>query len=43
MTKEEYYKIKAFMDGHKDIDNMIEVSSVVSFIQKMMDNTQKEN
>lgn len=36
MNRAEYCTIKAFMDAHKEMDNMIEVSSVASYMQKGM-------
>lgn len=38
MNRAEYCTIKAFMDAHKDMDNMVDVSSVASYMQNAICN-----
>lgn len=38
MNSAEYCTIKAFMDSHKDMDDMVDVSSVASYMKKAICN-----
>lgn len=38
MNNAEYCTIKAFMDSHKDMDGMVDVSSVASYMKKAICN-----